>query len=102
MYVITVQLKVKEDQIKEFLDLTLDNASEARQEPGCLRFDVLRNEKEPDRFFLYEVYKNPEAHKAHQQTQHYLRWRDHAPQLLAEPRVSARLLNVSPADGEWK
>ena len=102
MYIITVQLKVKEDKIDEFLKLTLDNATKARQEPGCLRFDVLRHETEPQRFFFYEVYRSTADHKAHQATQHYLRWREQAGDLLTEPRVGARYINVSPQDPEWK
>lgn len=102
MYVITVQLLVKADKVEEFLDLTLSNAREARQEPGCVRFDVLRKEKEPSRFLFYEVYRTPEDHKAHQQTPHYLRWRDEVGDLLAEPRVGSRYLNVSPTDAEWE
>jgi len=102
MYVITVQLKVKPDKIDPFLQLTLDNAMKARREPGCVRFDVLRSEKEPDRFLFYEVYRSPEDHKAHQQTSHYFQWRDNVGDLLAEGRVGARFLNVSPTDAEWR
>jgi quinol monooxygenase YgiN len=102
MYVICVQLRVKPEKTDEFLELTLANATEARKEPGCLRFDVLRGEKEQDRFLFYEVYRSPDDHKAHQQTAHYLRWRDGAGDLLAEPRVGARYLNVSPTDPEWR
>lgn len=102
MYAITVQLKVKPERVDEFLALTLENATSAREEPGCLRFDVLRNEKEPDRFFFYEVYRTTLDHKAHQETAHYLRWKDDVADLLAEPRVGARWTNLSPADAEWR
>ena len=101
MYIITVQLKVKEDKIDAFLEQSLDNAAKARKEPGCLRFDVLRNEKEPARFFFYEVYRSPEAHQAHRETKHYLAWREGVGDMMAEPRVGDRFLNVSPADADW-
>jgi quinol monooxygenase YgiN len=102
MYAITVQLKVKPERVEEFLALTLQNATAARKEPGCLRFDVLRNEKEPDRFFFFEVYRTTDDHKAHQETAHYLLWREGVGDLLAEPRVGARWLNVSPTDAAWR
>ncbi len=102
MYIVTVQLSVKPEKIDEFLKYTLDNAANARKEPGCLRFDVLRHETEAGRFFFYEVYKVPADHKAHQETEHYKRWRDNVPALLAEPRVGTRHLNVSPKDAEWR
>jgi hypothetical protein len=40
VYVVIVQLNVKPDRIDEFLQHTLHNATNARSEPGCLRFDV--------------------------------------------------------------
>ena len=101
MYVILVQLKVKEDRIEEFLKITLNNAENARKEAGCLRFDVHRNEVETNRFIFYEVYRKPEDHKAHQETAHYLSWRDNVPSLLAEPRVATRYRSVSPRDADW-
>ena len=102
MYIVAVQLNVKPEKIEEFLKHTLHNSKNARREPGCLRFDVLRHETEPAKFFFYEVYKAPSDHKAHQETEHYKQWRDNVPALLAEPRVGTRYVNVSPADGEWK
>lgn len=101
MYVIAVQLKVNEDRIDDFLSLSVANATEARKEPGCLRFDIVRNEKEPERFLFYEVYRDKEAHKAHGETAHYLNWREKVGDLLAEPRVSGRYVSISPADAEW-
>lgn len=101
MYVIVVQLRVRPDRVQDFLELTLDNATKSRKEPGCVRFDVLRHETETDRFVFYEVYRTPADHKAHQGTEHYLRWKEKVPDLLAEPRSSGRYLNVSPGDAEW-
>jgi autoinducer 2-degrading protein len=102
MYCVTVQMLVKADQVDAFLKHTLHNAENARKEPGCLRFDVLRHETEPQKFFFYEVYKSLDDFKAHQTTAHYLQWRDNAPALLAEPRVGMRYLSVSPRDQEWR
>ena len=102
MFIVTVQLNVKPDKVEQFLKHTLHNAENARKESGCLRFDVLRHESEPTKFFFYEVYKVPADHKAHQETAHYKQWKDNVPDLLAEPRVGTRYGNVSPRDGEWK
>ena len=101
MYIVIVQLHVKADKIEPFLQHTLENARKTRQEPGCLRFDVLKSEADPTRFALHEVYRTPDGLKAHQETEHYKKWRDNVPELLAEPRVGTRYLNVSPADDEW-
>lgn len=101
MYAITVHLHVKSEKVEDFLKFTLHNAENARKEPGCLRFDVLRSELDPAKFLFYEVYKTPADHKAHQETAHYKAWRDNVPDLLSEPRVGTRYLTVSPADAEW-
>jgi autoinducer 2-degrading protein len=102
MFVVTVDLHVKPEKVEEFLKHTLHNAENARREPGCLRFDVLRHETEAARFFFYEVYKKPADHQAHKETEHYKRWQEKVPELLAQPRVGTRYVNVSPADGAWK
>jgi autoinducer 2-degrading protein len=102
MYIVTVQLNVKPDRIDAFLEHTLHNAENARKEPGCLRFDVARHETEAHRFFFYEVYKSIADFKAHQETAHYKRWKDHVPDLLAEPRVGTRYNSISPPDAAWK
>jgi quinol monooxygenase YgiN len=101
MYVVCVNLRVKPDKVEEFLARTIENASNSRKEPGCLRFDVLRHDTEPDRFLLHEVYRTPEDFKAHQAEPHYFRWRDTVPDLLAEPRSGVKYVNVYPADEDW-
>jgi autoinducer 2-degrading protein len=101
MYIVSVDLRVKADKVHEFLRFTLDNAARSREEPGCLRFDVLRQEKEPERFLFHEVYRSPEDLIAHQGTEHYVRWKENVPPLLAEPRASRRYVNVDPPDERW-
>ena len=101
MYIVSVDLRVKSDKVHEFLRFTLDNAMHSRDEPGCLRFDVLRQEKDPERFLFHEVYRSPEDLVAHQGTDHYLRWKENVPPLLAEARTSRRFVNVDPPDARW-
>ena len=56
------------------------------QEPGNLRFDVLEQADAPNRFVLYEVYRNEEGMKAHKETPHYARWAEAVAPWMAEPR----------------
>lgn len=105
MYVVCVPVKVLPGQGEAFIELIRGNHEGSRQEPGNLRFDVLRaatppGEGEPEQFFLYEVYRSPEDFAAHQQTPHYLEWRDAVVPLLAEPRQSTRYVSVFPEP--WK
>ena len=75
MYVVSVTVNVKPSFVEQFVEATLDNARNTRQEPGNVRFDVLQAEEEPTRFLLYEAYRGKDDFTAHQQTEHYLRWK---------------------------
>jgi (4S)-4-hydroxy-5-phosphonooxypentane-2,3-dione isomerase len=95
MPILIVHLHVKPEFLDAFLELALDNAAHSRQEPGIVRFELLRQQNDDSRFVLLEVYRSPEAVAAHKETAHYLRWRDRVPALLAEPRTSALFEPVS-------
>ena len=75
MYVVSVTVHVDPSSVQAFIEATLDNARNTRREPGNLRFDVLRSEDDEARFLLYEVYRAKEDFAAHQQTEHYQRWK---------------------------
>lgn len=90
MYVVSVHVHVRSDQIARFIEATLDNARNSRSEPGNVRFDVLQSEEAPERFLLYEAYHTAEDFAAHQQTAHYLRWRAAVEDMMAEPRKGVR------------
>lgn len=90
MYVASVTVFVKPEFVEQFIEATFDNASNTRKEAGNLRFDVLRGEEDPNRFLLYEVYRDKAAHAAHQQTEHYFRWRDTVAPWMAQPRQGVR------------
>jgi len=59
----------------------------ARQEPGCLRFDVARGNSDPTRFALYEVYADQAALDAHFATEHFQRLAVNGVRQLAKERV---------------
>jgi (4S)-4-hydroxy-5-phosphonooxypentane-2,3-dione isomerase len=73
-----------------------DSTCSVRDEPGCVRFDVIQDNSDPNRFYFYEVYKDEAAFKAHQQTPHYPRWREAAAVCLAEPTQAGRGAIVFP------
>lgn len=90
MYVVCVSIHVVEGRAGEFVAATLENARATRREAGNLRFDVLRQEQDPNRFTLYEAYRTAGDFAAHQQTAHYLRWREVVAGWMAEPRAGTR------------
>jgi len=100
MYVVSVTVFVAEPHVREFIDATLDNARNTRQEPGNVRFDVCQAVDDPTRFLLYEVYRSADAFKAHQQTEHYLRWRETVADWMAQPRQGVKHDSIFFGDGE--
>jgi autoinducer 2-degrading protein len=99
MYVVCVTVWVKPGTEGPFLEATVSNHRGTRQEPGNVRFDVLRKEDDPCQFFLYEVYRTADDFTRHQQTPHYLAWRQAVEPMMAQKRQGVRHVSVVPADG---
>src|SRR4051812_45681868 len=86
MMALFVSLKVKPELRDRFLAAAEDDSTcSVRDEPGCLRFDVLQDADDNNHFFFYEVYQDEAAFQAHSQAPHYARWRAAAAEVLAEP-----------------
>jgi (4S)-4-hydroxy-5-phosphonooxypentane-2,3-dione isomerase len=90
MYVVCVTAFVKAPNVAQFIEATLENARQTRKEAGNVRFDVLQAEEDPSRFFLYETYRSKEDFTTHQQTPHYLKWKQTVADLMREPRQGVR------------
>jgi len=100
MYVVCVTVKVKPGHEDDFIAASRENARGTRQEAGNVRFDVLRGEEDKSQFFLYEAYRTKEDFASHQQTPHYLRWRDAVKDWMAEPRKGVRHTSLVPERAE--
>lgn len=83
MFVLQVNLKVKREDVDSFVKQLLENARQARAEPGCKQFDVLVDPKDRTKMMLYEVYADEKAFEAHQQTAHFKKYLAEAVPLLA-------------------
>ena len=102
MYIVHVFVEVKPDCVNEFINATRQNASESIKEPGIVRFDVLQDQENPNRFVLNEVYRTPQDPASHKQTPHYSQWKEKVAEMMASPRTKAVYSNVLPADEEWE
>lgn len=102
MYIVCVKIAVKSAHVPAFIQATLDNAENTRREAGNVRFDVVRDEADPTRFMLYEVYRGKDDFLAHQQTPHYFRWKDAVADWMAEPRSATKNLPVFFGDAAVK
>jgi (4S)-4-hydroxy-5-phosphonooxypentane-2,3-dione isomerase len=83
MFVLVVNIKIKQETVDKFMEVLTVNAREARKEPGCKQFDVLVDPKDKTKVMLYEVYTDEKAFEAHQQTPHFKKYLAEAVPLLA-------------------
>ena len=100
MFVVCVTVLVKPGAEPRFVAATLDNARATRGESGNVRFDLLRSDDDPGRFFLYEVYKEKEDFVRHQTTAHYLLWKATVADMMREPRIGVKHHSLFFGDAE--
>ena len=99
MFAIFVSAKVKPELRQRFLEVIEDDSiSSVRDEPGCLRFDVLHDQDDPDQYYFYEVYRDEAAFQAHLETPHLARWLEAARECLVEPTRRVRCTTVFPRE----
>lgn len=73
MFVMLVRLQVKPELVDDFKAAILKNAAfSVQRDPGCVRFDVLQQQDDPTRWWLYEVYDKEQAWVDHRQAPHFL------------------------------
>lgn len=96
MEVTLVEINVKADKVDEFLNVFRENHLGAIKEPGNLRFDVLQDEHEPTRFYIYEAYADSDAVAAHKKTPHYLKCVEALEQIMTGPRKKTSFKGIYP------
>ncbi|MBF0107854.1 MAG: antibiotic biosynthesis monooxygenase [Magnetococcales bacterium] len=96
MHVTLVHVHVKPEQVDAFIEATRVNHERSIKEPGNLRFDVLGDSEDGNRFYLYEVYRTPDDARAHKETAHYAAWRDTVATMMAEPRHGVPYIGIFP------
>ncbi|MCB1745286.1 MAG: antibiotic biosynthesis monooxygenase [Gammaproteobacteria bacterium] len=71
-----IKVRVKPDQREAFLAaIEVDALGSERDEPGCCRFNVLRDSADPNVYYFYEVYEDEAAVQAHRAAPHYAVWK---------------------------
>lgn len=96
MEVTLVEINVKADKVDAFLTVFRANHLGAIKEPGNLRFDVLQDEHEPTRFYIYEAYADAAAVAAHKQTPHYLACVESLEGIMTGPRKKTAFKGIYP------
>ena len=82
-FVLVVNIRIKPENVDRWMKMALENAREARKEPGCRQFEVLVDPKEKTKVLLFEIYDDDKAFEAHQQTPHFKKYLAEAVPLLA-------------------
>jgi quinol monooxygenase YgiN len=75
LYINAVDLVIVPSELPKFLEAVKENGANAVKEPGCREFNVNVLANNPNHVFLYEVYDNEDALKAHMQTPHFQKFR---------------------------
>ncbi len=102
MRAIWVKVRVSPDKRQQFLDaVEVDALGSERDEPGCLRFNVLRDTEDENTYYFYEVYENDSALDAHRGMPHYLVWKAAAETLDGPPEVTSLNTVFPSSSGYW-
>ena len=103
MVILHVTIQVKPEHVAAFLEVVRYDAEHSeKDEPGCLRFDVIQDRDDSNRFYFYEVYRDEAALEAHRQTPHFKLYFEKAQPWLAAPLERRFGKNVIPADADWR
>ncbi|MFI6578443.1 putative quinol monooxygenase [Nocardiopsis sp. NPDC050513] len=80
---LVVSVRVRPGRRDAFVAGITRNATAAvRDEAGCLRFEVAQDAGDPDLFWVYEVFADEEALRAHRRAPHFLAWREEKADLV--------------------
>ena len=67
-------VEIKPGHKENFEELIEHYSMASRQEPGCLRFDVLEDEENIYRFYTYRVFADRNQLMAHKEFEPYKEW----------------------------
>ena len=98
MRAIWVRMRIKPADRARFLEaIEVDALGSERDEPGCLRFNVLQDVQDENLYYCYEVFADEAAMDAHRATPHFAAWHAVA-DALDGPYEVTRCRTVFPAD----
>ena len=103
MFALFATIHIDPPRREPFMVSMLEDArGSIENEPGCFRFDVLVDDKDPNTIYLYEVYRDQAAFDAHCQAPHFIQWRDLTKDWTVEPRTPMVTFQPAyPAPGDW-
>ena len=91
-----VHVWVKHEYREAFIEACRVNHEASIREEGNLRFDILQDSDDQQKFVLYEAYVSEESARAHKDTPHYLAWREKVAPMMDKPREGHKHLILYP------
>jgi autoinducer 2-degrading protein len=102
MLAMWVKVRVKPEARERFLQaIEVDALGSERDEPGCMRFNVLQDGEDSNVYYFYEVYRDEAALEAHRNAPHYAVWRAAADTLDGPPQLTRTRTVFPAAEGYW-
>jgi autoinducer 2-degrading protein len=99
MFAIFVTIEVKPEHVNEFTEATLIEArGTVAGEPGVFQFHMMIGEDRPNVFYFFEVFKDVEAWKTHQETENFKVWRAKVDHMYAKSAVRINMRTVFPSE----
>lgn len=89
------RLRARPGRESDLRDALMKVLKESRHEPGCINYDLHVAETDPSLFVLYENWSSQDALDEHFQLPHSITLAARFPELLAEPLVMERLIEIS-------
>lgn len=101
MYALLVQIDILPEHRDAFIAAMSGHARRAREnEPGTVRFDVITDEKEPNRAYFYEVYSDKAAFDAHAKGESLAVYREETKGWAVGTTIVGRGESAYPPDGD--
>ena len=70
-----VPIQIKSEYRDHFIKAITRHATRSLEnEPGCLQFEVIQDASDPNRIWLYEVYRDESAKREHAKAPHSVEW----------------------------
>jgi autoinducer 2-degrading protein len=87
-YINAVDLDIAPDQIGAYMAAIRENGAATIKEPGCHQFSIAVQAANPNHVFLYEVYDNEAALKAHRETEHFKKYAAITAKMVVERKAT--------------
>lgn len=82
---VVARIRAREENVEEVRGLLTRLIEPTRQEPGCIKYELLQNSQDPTDFTFVEEWTSRAALLGHFETEHFRRIIPRVEELAAEP-----------------